>query len=194
MKSHAIRLLQSICAFAALLVSDNRSFAQGNMILNGNFDNDASAWTLSGAVWEPAKGNPGGFVALGNGSTNTLNATASQTVSSLSPGIAYLLTGDYAKAFNPKGDTGISFGVAIDGAYLFSSADPNDFNWHRFSFTFAPTSPSAVLSLSAEINGTQVAWQIDNISMVAIPEPSAAALLCCAGVLTFCRRPARPPR
>ena len=63
--------------------------------------------------------------------------------------------------------------MALDGVFLFETAALADFNWHSFSFDYTATSTSAFLSLEAQINGTDYAYFIDNISIEAVPEPNS---------------------
>jgi hypothetical protein len=113
--------------------------------------------------------------------------SASQTITSLTPGVLYIVSGDYEKGPG-KNVTDNSFGVALDGVFLFETAAPADSNWHSFNFDYTATSTSALLSLSAQINGTDYAYFIDNIAMYAVPEPSAWSLILLGSSLLACVR------
>jgi hypothetical protein len=78
----------------------------------------------------------------------------------------------------------------MNGALLFEvTAQQDDLNWQDFSFLYTATSPSIVLSLSSQINGTQVSYSIDNIDMYATPEPSGLSLIFLgSGLLIFVRK------
>jgi len=166
--------------------------AQGSMVVNGGFDTDASGWTITnvnvsaGGGYLSFFGNPPGSVYLYNPSLPGV-PTASQEINSLTPGSLYIVSGDYSGG--GKNVTDNSFGVALDGVFFFETPAPPDFNWHSFSFEYTATSASALLSLSAQLNGTDDAYKIDNIAMYATPEPSAWALIFLgSGVLIYVRR------
>lgn len=179
MKSKSLLLL----AFSWLLPQLLQG--QGNLIINGTFDTSADGWVMTNVSppgYNPLKGNPGGCVGL-NSSSPSLVPMISQTVSGLVPGGSYWVSGDYSASGGTLGSTP-SFGVAIDGVLLFEAA-PASYDWFSFNVFYQATSSSALLSLAAGINGTFVAYRVDNITMSAIPEPSSFVLLSCGGVLLF---------
>ena len=168
----------------SLSLTPGLATAQGNLVVNGGFDTDTSGWTITnvseGGGYLSFFGNPSGSVYLYNPSSPH-SPGASQTITSLTPGAIYSVSGDYQKG--PGKDVADnSFGVALDGIFLFETAVPADFNWHGFSFDYTATSTSAFLSLSAQINGTDYAYFIDNISMEAVPEPSSLWLIGIGGI------------
>jgi hypothetical protein len=133
--------------------------AQGNLVFNGSFDTDASGWVVSpgsSGGYLSTLGNPAGCFLLYSSSSSNY-PTISQTINGLVSGSSYLISGDYILS---KGQAGItpSFGVAIDDTFLFEGLNPSGLNWSHFSFDYIATSPSAVLSLSAQINGTDVSY------------------------------------
>jgi hypothetical protein len=171
--------------FVLLVLTSPHLVAQGNLVINGGFDTNATSWTLTnGALWAPGNG-AGGYVVLSSGISNT--PTASQTITSLTPDTVYVISGNYEAS---KGtSTENSFGVAINGNFLFETTEPGDFDWHNFDFLYTATSPSAVLSLTSQLNGTGISYDIDNIAMYAVPEPSPSLLLLLgSGVLFYVRR------
>jgi hypothetical protein len=165
--------------------------AQGNLVVNGGFDSSAAGWTLTnGASW-PLSGNPGNAVGLDNPSPSpSTDPTASQTINSLTPEAIYIVSGDYQKqkdrGVTTTPSTDNSFGVAIDGTFLFEAASSTniDLTWYSFNFLYTATSSSALLSLSSQINGTGVSYAIDNISMQAVPEPSSLCLIGVGGIVS----------
>jgi hypothetical protein len=173
-----------------LLCFAQSAVAQGNLVVNGGFDTDASGWTITnvsaGGGYISFVGNPAGSVYLNNPSLPPV-PTASQEINSLTPGVLYIVSGDYQKAAG-KNVTGNSFGVALDGVFLFETAAPADSNWHSFNFDYTATSTSALLSLSAQINGTDYAYSIDNIAMYVVPEPSDWSLILLGSGLLICVR------
>jgi PEP-CTERM motif len=157
--------------------------AQGNLVVNGGFDTDASGWTLTNVSsdgYQSSTGNPPGSVLLYN-SSSLAASTASQEINSLILGDLYIISGDYELA-GRKDVTDNSFGVQLNGLFLFETAAPADFNWHSFNFEYTATSTSALLSLSAELNGTGTSYIIDNISMEVIPEPNSLCLIGIGGI------------
>jgi hypothetical protein len=168
--------------------------AQGNLVINGGFDTDASSWTIAnvdvsaGGGYLSNFGDPPGSVLLYNPSFSVFAPTASQEITSMTQGALYIVSGNYQKA-GGKNVTDNSFGVSLDGVFLFETAAPADFNWHSFNFDYTATSTSTLLSLSAQINGTDYSYFIDNIAMYAVPEPSAWSLILLgSGVLPYVRR------
>ena len=152
--------------------------AQVNLVVNGGFDTSASGWTITnvsgGGGYLSSAGDPAGSVLLYNPASPNL-PTASQEINSLVPGQLYIVSGDYSG--EAQNHTNNSFGVALDGVFLFQTAAPADKYWHSFDFDYTATSSSALLSLSVLINGPDYAYYIDNIAMEAIPEPSAWSLI-----------------
>ena len=185
----------AITAWACLLIP-RLVTAQGNLVFNGGFDSNANGWTIintpGGFGYSTVAGNPGGGVLLDNiAPSSSSDPTASQTINSLTPGITYVVSGEYQQGKDRGGGspTDPSFGVAIDGVFLFTAVAPNDFNWQQFSFSYTPLSSSIVLNLSSQINGTGVSYAIDNIAMQAVPEPGILSLgLLSIGILVICWR------
>jgi hypothetical protein len=183
----------SVLIAVMLLWAQDRVAGQGNLVINGGFNGNASSWTLTnilpGAGYQSLGGDPAGCVALAGPNSLFAFPTASQTITSLTPGAIYNVSGNYRQG---KGDSpDYSFGVAMDGVFFFEAVTtvPVDLTWYSFSFQYTANSPSAVLSLSSELNGTGVSYVIDNIAMYAAPEPSPAWFtLLGGGVLIYARR------
>jgi hypothetical protein len=159
--------------------------AQGNLVVNGGFDTDASGWIItnidSGSGYRSLAGNPPGCVLLYNLSHQN-NPTASQEINGLTPGALYIVSGDYQGGGKDTVDN--SFVVALDGVYLFETSAPENYlNWYSFSFDYNATSTSALLSLSTLI-GTGDGYYIDNIAMYAVPEPSSFWLISISGIVS----------
>ena len=165
----------------------NATEAQGNLVVNGGFDFNAAGWIITnvlGSGYESTKGNPPGDVALDSLSPSlSTDPTASQTITSLTPGTTYVVSGDYRNITDRGGGspTDFSFGVSIDGVLLFEAAQQTPNNWRNFNFLYTATASSALLSLSAQINGTGVSYAIDNIAMD-VPEPSSLWLMGVGGI------------
>jgi hypothetical protein len=170
--------------------------AQNNLVYNGGFEissngNNADGWVLNKWAGVSAGGNPGRFTLLYNDSSSDPGlATVSQTVNNLVPGDSYIISGNYELWKNPGRISIPTFGVAIDGTFLFETTAPaNALDWQNFSFTFVAVSSTALLSLSSHLNDAEVSYGIDNIAMNPVPEPSASWLLLFGSSLSpFMRR------
>ena len=171
------------------------AIGQGNLVSNGNFEAGSNGWTLvRGATVTGAFGIHGlvGFLASSN-SSPAMEPNASQVINGLLSGSTYLVSGEYEAEKNRGGasPTNASFGVALNGNYLFQIAASPVGNWQSFSFFYTANSSSALLSLSSQINGTGVEYSIDNIAMQVVPEPSSLALCLTGGIIAahrFIRR------
>ena len=188
MKPYMILKTSMVLTILALSCFSQSATAQGNLVFNGGFDTDTSGWAITnanvsaGGGYLSSFGNPPGSVLLYNPSSPHI-PTASQVINSLTPGDLYIVSGDYQKA-GGKDITDNSFGVALDGVFLFETTAPVDYNWYSFNFEYTATSTSALLSLEAQINGTDYAYFIDNISMQAVPEPSSLCLIGVGGIIS----------
>ncbi len=163
MKAHIFLNILAVCMISQL------AKAQGNLVVNGGFDTSTSSWTLtnvSGSGYVPAGGDPPGCLYLSSVSTLVV-PTASQQITNLAPASLYVVSGEYRSG--GKNFATNSFGVALDGVYTFVASSPADYNWHSFSFKYAATSTSTLLSVAAQLNGTGYPYYIDNIVMQPIP-------------------------
>ena len=146
--------------------------AQGNLVVNGGFDTDASGWTTdaSSGYYEPLKGDPAGCF--------TLYGSIRQTVNSLTPGFSYFVSGSYEiEAYGIEGAP--SLAVAMNGVSL-DNIRPRNYPWQSFSFIYTATSSSVVLSLT----GTSDVFRIDDIAMYAVPEPNSLCLMGVGGMMS----------
>ena len=161
-----------------LLVVSRLAPAQNNLVVNGSFSGNANGWTITntpgGFGYHSAVGNPPGGVQLDNVFPSpSSDPTASQTISGLTPGVVYLVSGDYRRV-KVRG-SGLptdqpSFGVAIDGDFPFTTLDPGFLDWRHFSFPYTASSTTVLLSVSSQLNGTGFSYDIDNIAMQADSE------------------------
>jgi len=164
---YEMRMNARICFLLAVLAFSHPvppAVAQGSLVVNGGLDTGVSGWTTnaSSGYYEARKGNPGGCF--------TLYSSISQTVTGLVPGSQYVISGSY----DIEGGNIVSspsFGVAIDGIFLFEVA-PHDYSWHDFAFSYRATSSAVVLSVAARLNGTSDVYRIDNLALQ--PTPSVA--------------------
>jgi hypothetical protein len=148
--------------------------AQGNLVVNGGFDTSATGWTLAGAYYDIKYGDPAGDVELLGGT-----ASASQTINGLIAGTTYIVSGNYQGTVGVF-FTGPNFAVTMNGAIIFETVSSGDNNWDYFSVPYTASSANAVLSLGV-LDEPSESYGIDNISMQAIPEPSALALITLGG-------------
>jgi hypothetical protein len=170
-----LKTFRVLAAFG-LLFLPRLATAQGNLVVNGSFSGSANGWlvtnTPGGFGYQSSGGNPGGCVSLDNVTPSaSSDPTASQTISGLTPGITYAVSGQYLLGKDRGGGspTDPSFGVAIGGQFLFEAVAPGNENWQNFAFPYTATSPSIVLSLSSQINGRGVSYFIDNIALQPLP-------------------------
>ena len=183
---------KTLCFLIASMLSWLPQFAtaQGNLVVNGGFNTDASGWMMTNidigwGGWS-SQGNPGGSFVLNNLPSSSTEPTIGQTINSLTVGDTYVVSGDY-QMLGGKNSTDVnSFGIAIDGTFMFETiapTNPTDHNWYNFSFLYTATSSSALVSLSSKINGTDFYYGIDNISMEAVPEPNSLCLIGLGGIM-----------
>ncbi len=154
------------------------------MVINGGFDTDASGWSITNVEnsfgYLSSGGNPGGCFVLENGIIFIV-PTISQEINSLDPGQFYTVSGDYKSL--GKNFAANSFGVTMDGIFLFETNSPPDNNWYSFNFEYQATSTSVLLSIAAQLNGTGYPYAVDNIAMYAVPEPSSLCLIGVGGIM-----------
>ena len=102
-----------------------------------------------------------------------------QTITGLTPGDAYTLTGFY-KTRDLWVSTG-SFTVTLDGVTEFADTQTSAVTtWTPFSVGFTPTATSTVLRLNAQV-GSDSDYVVDEIALqsnaTATPEPGSVAML-----------------
>ncbi len=180
MKQMKLRICLAV-ASVALLGSLESATAQGNLVVNGGFDTDASGWTVvnvgSGGGYVSESGIPGGYFYI-SGPPSTPPPSISQTINGLIPGTSYIVTGDYSLGKGSPAEAG--FGVAVDGTCLFVGGSTSA--WQSFSFDYTADAPSALLSLSSDVLGSWDSYGVDNIAVTAVPEPSSLYLVGIGGI------------
>jgi len=170
--------MKSVLAGLLFLLNAKFAIAQGNLVVNGGF-NGATGWVITnGAFYQSIQGNPDGCVVLDSVSPSaSTDPSATQTVTGLTPGAAYAVSGQYAIS-KDRGSgpyTNTSFGMTIGGSVMFEALAPTNMAWRTFAFSYTATSPTATITLSSQINGTGQSYYIDNVAVQ--PFPSLAGTL-----------------
>ncbi|HEY1716720.1 MAG TPA: hypothetical protein VGH42_00310 [Verrucomicrobiae bacterium] len=121
MKTHITSIMLGLFLFPRFVG------AQGNLVINGGFDTDASGWAVTNVAGSGyvSGGDPGGCFGLVN--TPSYVPTISQEIDGLIPGQIYVVSGDYRSG--GKNFAADSFGVALDGNFLFTANSPPDYQW-----------------------------------------------------------------
>lgn len=175
------------------------SVASADFIVNGDFETFVpsngtgggwSSFHIDGAGgWRSTGGNLGGMFILNDGGNPTTDPTISQTVSGLTAGRRYVLSGDYASVYinwAPSGATN-SFEVLVGGILIFEGATTDLLDWTHFSAEFIASDETMDVVIRAEANGTDNDFMIDNI-MLDVPSSGSLALLGLSGLATLRRR------
>ena len=163
------RILGSMLTGVILLMAQSIK-AQGTFIFNSTFDTGTDGWTLANvdgsAGYQQAGGHPGGCLFLLNGSFGAI-PTASRSVS-LSQGQTYVLSGDFAA--QGKDPAVPSFLVSINGQPVYH-AGLTSYSWQTFNITFTASMAASQITLASEVGGAQTYYSVDNLRLVAVPEP-----------------------
>ena len=176
-----------LTATALLLVAP---LAQANLITNGGFDlavpfnGTANGWTATGndgnGGHRATGGFPGGMYIINAAGQSGSDPSIAQTLSGLTVGQTYAVTGNFTNFYNCCGSaSALSFGVDVTpGGLLIELADPGSYpSWYGFSTSFTATQASHTIRFTAERNGDDTEYAVDNISVVArVPEPATLAL------------------
>lgn len=172
--------------------------ASAGLVTNGTFDNNCASWDyVRGTNFcDTSGGNPTPALVLNYGGSSDTYAT--QDISGLVVGTTYEITLDATTYFNccgfgPPGPPGVS--VSIDGQ-VFPFYIVNNQGWLPYLFTFTYGGGSNTLRLSAEINGTDMDGEFDNVDIrpagAFVPEPGTLLLLC-GGLVALAGRWRRKP-
>lgn len=199
-----IRSIESLAAVAAvvfavvLLVGGNPVHA-APAVTNGSFDVVVPT-NGSGGGWTAGDNNGGHQTSPANDVSFTnffiLNASGqletdpflSQVIGGFEVGKTYRISGDYENAFNSFGNpAALSFGVEIvEQAVLQQFAQPPADGPGSFSVDFVAAFTTLTLRLTAERNGDDSSYGVDNIAIAdltpgngsaSVPEPTVLGVL-----------------
>jgi hypothetical protein len=151
-----------------------------NLVSNGDFATGYTGWTASNidnsGGWRSTGGNSGGYFLLNSNGAVATDPTIQQTVTGLIPGQWYTISGQRNNIENGAygNASALSFGVAVDNTILLQLANTAGATWSPFSVQFKATATSHVISISAERNGDDTQYGVDNLSVVASPNSCTA--------------------
>ena len=197
----ASRRLLLTCLLVLLLGVWGATSAAAATLLNGGFDTvvpsngTGGGWTSlnldSAGGWRSSGGSFDEHFILNDDGKIASDPTLEQTLTDLVIGTPYRVTGLFEGVFTSFGSpTAFSFGVEIDGGPIAEFMRPMGVG--VFTLDFTATSASELLRITAERNGDDSSYRVDDVAIQVIPEPSTALLLA-AGLFGLGSR-LRPPR
>lgn len=163
--------------------------ARANRLTNGMFDalvptnGTGGGWDSLFLVGDgsaghfPTGGNPAAFFALNGSGDLFTDPVLLQSISGLTVGTTYTITGDYKLLMSPTGAAAESFDVRLDNASLQTFGPPPgpQGQWGSFATSFVAALATHQISFAAETYGSGHAYGVDNLSVV-VPEPGALLL------------------
>lgn len=180
---------------ASLLLT---GLASAQTIVNGDFElsvpsnGTGNGWTsehIDGSGgWQATGGNSNGNFILNAGAEPDSDPSIFTTITGLTIGNTYTITGDFTNVYSQYGDPDVfSFGVYLDGVRKISAKKGTEGVWQNFSFDFTATATTATLLLAGEINDDS-SFRVDNVAINAVPEPGTLAALATGGLVLLRRR------
>lgn len=165
-----MKLATIFTACAALFCST--TFAQGNLVYNGTFDLQVPT-NGTGGGWTSA-GNGGGWYGVDGNYFFILNSigelqqdpSVEQTVTGLVIGKTYLVKGEYRNFYGISfcDSSALSFGVEVDGQIILELKYLSD-TFSLFQVNFVASATEQSIRFSAERNGSDCDYAIDNIQV-----------------------------
>ncbi len=170
------------CSSVVLAFQCASAASTQNLVSNGDFGSGYNGWTASNndasGGWKSSGGSPGGYFLLNSNGSPSTDPTIQQTINGLVPGQWYTISGVRSNVENGAygNPAALSFGVAIDNTLLLQLANTGGANWIPFSVQFKATASTQTLYISAERNGDDTQYGVDNISVVASPASTACSV------------------
>jgi PEP-CTERM motif len=157
----------SVCdAIAGNLVA-NCGFETGTFVGSWTVSNNDGNTVVAGAGFDEGPNSGNYFAAFG---TVGGDATIQQTLTTV-PGETYAISFYFAS----DGETPNDFSALFNGDLLYSNLDTSAFGYTKFTFTDTATSTSTLLQFNGRSDpGFQA---LDDISVIATPEPASTPLL-----------------
>ena len=135
---------------------------QSNLILNADFENGFSSWTILKGATRVNLDSKSGNYALSAPS----NSGAEQTITGLTPNTTYLLTGWLKSSQNKAVCLGVKW---FGGNELTATTSSSLFSQLAIKFTTGPASTSAVVYVFNPLNSNTTMWA-DNLSVTSTTE------------------------
>jgi hypothetical protein len=180
MKIRARSIFSLQLAFALSLLS-NASHAQGNLVINGDFEtmNPTAGW--SGTYGNLFSVDPVSSAKEGRGMGGLFNNERLSQQLSAEPFIPYRLEFSLRSGVEGNRPVTVSWGSQTLGDF----SNPDTSQWRTFRLDVTAETPLTKLSFYT----TGPNWMIDAVSVTAVPEPTTVTLAVVAGVaMTACRR------
>jgi len=159
-------------------------------VITGNVDIIADGEPIASANTGKSAGDQ--YVVFNEGGSAT-GGTLFQTISGLTTGQLYEVSFDVIEMFNGNGNVARVTGDFSSSSVSLGSLAGEDLTigdgGATSTFTFTATEATGVLTFTDTSDGTTgIDTGLDNISIVAVPEPSSAALLGLGGLAFMLRR------
>lgn len=136
--------------------------AQSNLIVDADFENGSSSWSLGTGTTRVASDFKSGTSAI----SATSNSGAEQIITGLTPNTTYLLTG-WLKSNNNKS---VNLGVKkYGGNQLTSQTTSSVYTQLSVKFTTGPVSTSAIIYVFNPLNSSTTMWA-DDLSLTSTTE------------------------
>ncbi|HVP00712.1 MAG TPA: PEP-CTERM sorting domain-containing protein [Bryobacteraceae bacterium] len=160
-----------------------------NLVLNCGFEAGAfTNWTFSGNISNPGNnyygvdsfdtntGNYGAYLSNDPITDGGAALVMSQTLSLL-PSTNYIVSFYVAQPIVSTGTYTHDFSVSFDGTTLLSLVNPAAFNYTEYTYSFTTAASGNNDILSFTIINQDDYFSLDDIVVLAVPEPSTLALL-----------------